>query len=218
MSTKPGATMRPVASRVWAAGFSEPSNPASSPFRLRTSTMRPSLTPMSARYRSAPVPSTTVPPVIFRSYIPASSDQAGRVEDPRRIGFGEVFHPGRRGIVGQRRHVPVVLPHSDFAVLNAVHGDELQSRGFARWPLPFLVVLIHYVGAVVDHQPGKFLVGRQRFESDLESFDDVFGSAGGRGRPHRHVEIDAVVGQERLELIPVACRQGLPHAENRILN
>src|SRR6185437_5555070 len=68
MSTNPGATIRPVASRVSAAS---PSRSASSPMRLRTSTIRPSFTPMSARNRSAPVPSTTVPPVISRSYIGA---------------------------------------------------------------------------------------------------------------------------------------------------
>src|SRR6476659_247423 len=145
MSTKPGVTTRPVASMVSAAS---PSSPGSSPVRLRTSTIRPSLTPMSARYRSAPVPSTTVPPVIFRSNIVASSDQTGRVENPGHVSVCEVFHPRRRGMVGERAHVPVVLPQRYLSDCHPVHRDELQDRGFPCGPVPFLVVLVHDVRTV----------------------------------------------------------------------
>src|ERR1700677_2023191 len=64
MSTKPGATIFPVASMVSAASPSSGGLPAP---RRRISTILPSLTAMSASNRSAPVPSTTVPPVILRS-------------------------------------------------------------------------------------------------------------------------------------------------------
>src|SRR6478736_3728631 len=64
MSTNPGATIFPVASIVSVA---LPSRGGSPGLRRCTSTIFPSLTPTSARNRSAPVPSTTVPPVIFRS-------------------------------------------------------------------------------------------------------------------------------------------------------
>src|SRR5215211_2338165 len=57
MSTKPGATIRPDASIVRAAGSS------TSPI----ATTRPSRMPTSARRRAAPVPSTTLPPTIFTS-------------------------------------------------------------------------------------------------------------------------------------------------------
>src|SRR6476661_2403308 len=143
MSTKPGVTTRPVAAM---SSTASPSSPESSPVRLRTSTIRPSLTPMSARYRSAPVPSTTVPPVILRSNIVASSDQTGRVEYPRHVGVREVFHPGGWRMVGQRAHVPVVLPQRDLAVCHLVHRDELHNGGFTSRPMPFLVVLVHHVG------------------------------------------------------------------------
>src|SRR4029077_17350019 len=121
MSTNPGATIRPVASRVSAAS---PSRPASSPFLRRTSTIRPSLTPISARYRSTPVPSTTVPPVIFRSYIGPSSDQAEGVEQGHGIRRHYFFPPVRGSLFLQPAHVPVVLPDGDLAVLHPVHGDE----------------------------------------------------------------------------------------------
>src|ERR1700760_2630540 len=64
MSTKPGATILPVASMVSAASPSSGGLPGP---RRRTSTIFPSLTATSAVNRSAPVPSTTVPPVILRS-------------------------------------------------------------------------------------------------------------------------------------------------------
>ena len=78
MSTKPGATTCPVASMVSAA--SPPISGSLAP-RRTTSTITPSLMPMSARKRSAPVPSTTVPPVIFRSNtrLSFSSPCAGEV-------------------------------------------------------------------------------------------------------------------------------------------
>src|SRR6266536_210881 len=57
MSTKPGATISPEASIVRAADSS------TSPIW----TKRPSSMPTSARRRSAPVPSTTLPPAIFTS-------------------------------------------------------------------------------------------------------------------------------------------------------
>src|ERR1700758_2512075 len=64
MSTNPGATIFPVASIVSAAS---PSSGALPGPRRRTSTILPSLTATSASNRSAPVPSTKVPPVILRS-------------------------------------------------------------------------------------------------------------------------------------------------------
>src|SRR6186997_2623377 len=64
MSTKPGATILPVASIVSVAFPSRDGSPAP---RRRTSTIIPSLTATSATNRSPPVPSTTVPPVILRS-------------------------------------------------------------------------------------------------------------------------------------------------------
>jgi len=55
-----GVTRRPVASIVSAASPSSVS---------LTATMRPSFTATSARRGGAPVPSTSVPPVINRSYM-----------------------------------------------------------------------------------------------------------------------------------------------------
>src|SRR5260370_15984508 len=62
MSTKPGATTRPDASIVRAAGSSL------SPM----ATMRPSRIPTSASRRAAPVPSMTLPPAIFMSSMVAT--------------------------------------------------------------------------------------------------------------------------------------------------
>src|SRR5579884_1655184 len=64
MSTNPGATILPVASIVSAAS---PASGGSAGPRRRTSTILPALTATSASNRSAPVPSTTVPPVILTS-------------------------------------------------------------------------------------------------------------------------------------------------------
>src|ERR1700757_2717849 len=57
MSTKPGATTAPSASMVR----------SDRSVMLPISTTQPSLTPMSARYLGAPLPSTTVPPFTTRS-------------------------------------------------------------------------------------------------------------------------------------------------------
>src|SRR5947209_17586559 len=64
MATEPGGTVLPVSAMVSAA--SPCSGELPGPRRL-ISTILPSLTATSASYRSAPVPSTTVPPVILRS-------------------------------------------------------------------------------------------------------------------------------------------------------
>ncbi len=56
---KPGVTSAPLASRTRsAASGAEP-----------TATIFPSRMPMSPEKRAAPVPSTMVPPTIFRSYM-----------------------------------------------------------------------------------------------------------------------------------------------------
>src|SRR3954468_12487953 len=73
---KPGATILPVASTV--------SRAASEISPMRT--IRPSLTPTSPRYRARPLPSTIVPPVIFRSSISRSSPPRGlRLSSARRL-------------------------------------------------------------------------------------------------------------------------------------
>src|SRR5438132_5710108 len=68
MSTKPGATTRPVASMV------RPASSSTSP----TATMRPSRMPMSALRRGAPVPSTTLPPMMRQSSMATRLVRANR--------------------------------------------------------------------------------------------------------------------------------------------
>src|SRR3954452_21709854 len=58
MSTRPGVTRRPSASSSWTAG------PSTRP----TAVITPSVTATSAVRASAPVPSTTVPPRMIRSW------------------------------------------------------------------------------------------------------------------------------------------------------
>src|SRR5579862_464335 len=111
---KPGATIRPVASTVsFASSVTSP-----------TVTTRPSLTPTSPWNRGLPLPSTIVPPVIFRSSMssplafgasytesaaPEARSEVGGVVEPERahlarlasdvIGGGAVHH---RAIVPQQ--------------------------------------------------------------------------------------------------------------------
>src|SRR4051812_49266694 len=78
MSTKPGVTSSPLASIT-----SRASPSTDGP----TSTMTPSCTATSPTNRARPVPSTIVPPVIFRSNtrtIVLHRDAAGRADPERR--------------------------------------------------------------------------------------------------------------------------------------
>ena len=75
-------------------------------------------------------------------------------------------------------------------------------------------MLVHRVGAIGDEQSVAVDVVGQRLESDLEPFDDVYGTAGGGRWTDRHVEVDAIVGQEGLHGLPVAFRKRSPQTEN----
>src|SRR6202030_2341524 len=84
----------------------------------------------------------------------------------------------------------------------------------AAVPRPRLGMLVHRVGAVGDEQTVVVDVVGQRLESDLEPFDDVYGTAGGGRRADGHVELDAIVGQEGLHGLPAARGRRPPQTEN----
>src|SRR3954451_11146564 len=122
MSMKPGAITRPSTSTVRVAASS------AMPFR----TMRPSLTPTSARRRTAPVPSTTVPPRSRRSSIAASDCCA--------IGGDCVLYPGafeerrvrlRVELDGVAEHEVLVVILCQQTVLDHLIG-LLQHLGHVR--------------------------------------------------------------------------------------
>ena len=137
---------------------------------------------------------------------PRRSDQSCGVEDPRRIRRPEVLQPRRRRMRSQAAHVPIVLPQRHLAVFDAVDRNELQHSRFATFPIPGFGVLVHDVGAVGHQNPIVILVACQWLEPDLESLDDVVGSASGQSRPDRHIDIDAIRGQERFDGCPVSAR------------
>src|SRR3954467_11222722 len=148
MSTNPGATILPVASIVSAAS---PSSGGLSGLRRRTSPILPSLTARAAWKRSAPVPSTTFPPVILRSntitpYQRRASGYGGQCNTVtgqwRRIRRGmTVTHTAQ-----PKSAVPDLGPKGEDAIGTPPHGPTLvpaeryYSAAFAQleaermWP------------------------------------------------------------------------------------
>src|SRR5829696_7409935 len=136
MSTKPGVTTWPVASMVSAA------SPSTPPPR-RTSTMTPSFTATSPSKRSAPVPSTIVPPRITRSCTthplrssPDSVSHGQLAEGGQHVLHGESEQPGV-GLVGQRLAPPArpeghVAARGRRAPLGRRRGPEEDDGGAAE--------------------------------------------------------------------------------------
>jgi choline monooxygenase len=155
MSTNPGATILPVASIVSVASPSSEGSPGP---RRRTSTIFPSLTPTSARYRSAPVPSTTVPPVILRSNTITPSKlapadmvvnvtplQAVETNPEARIvtqtaQVGNPAHTGREDAIGMPPQRPTLVPVERYL---SVEFARLETQ--RMWPK------VWQVTCTVDH-------------------------------------------------------------------
>jgi hypothetical protein len=106
-------------------------------------------------------------------------------------------------------HVPIVFPDSDFPIDHFVDSNEPQHTLLAGRESPSLRMLVDDIGAVGHQQTVVVLVARQRLEPHLEPFHDVFGTAR-RQRRDRHVDVEAVVCQERLDRIPIPPRKRLP--------
>ena len=124
-----------------------------------------------------------------------------RVEHESLRGHGsvadhDVFNPpGGRG-VHQRLHVPIVVPTQDLAVAQLVHRDEGQQHALARVPLPQLGVFGDD-DITVGHDVFEIVfVSGQRFETELQPGDDLFGSERALFRG-AHIGVVRVLGEVR---------------------
>ena len=79
-------------------------------------------------------------------------------------------------------------------------------------------MLVHGIDAIAHQHPIMVLVAGQRLQTYLESFHDVLWPARGGGKADRHVNVNAVVGDEGFQPVPVTVGQRPPHSKHGLLN